>query len=82
MAIFSASCFKQNFENEKANIVVEMPNYKLLMFKNVAINVIESKAFVAGAGKRNPSHIYCFTVLLHGPGKKFKMSDTIKVQQK
>ncbi len=36
----------------KAFFVVEMPNYKLPLFKNVAINVIEkTKAFVFGAGK-------------------------------
>ena len=36
----------------KTFFVVEMPNYKLPMFKNVLINVIEkTKAFVVGAGK-------------------------------
>jgi ferrous iron transport protein B len=45
MAIFSA-CFKQNIKNKgKTFFVVEMPNYKLPMFKNVAINVIENKSF-------------------------------------
>ena len=36
----------------KTFFVIEMPNYKLPIFKNVAINVLEkTKAFVAGAGK-------------------------------
>lgn len=36
----------------KSFFVVEMPNYKVPLFKNVAINVFEkTKAFVAGAGK-------------------------------
>jgi ferrous iron transport protein B len=34
----------------KNYLIVEMPNYKLPMFKNVAINVIENtKAFFFGA---------------------------------
>jgi Fe2+ transport system protein B len=44
-------CFEQNNENKRQDFVVEMPNYKLPLFKNVAINVIETKAFVYGAGK-------------------------------
>ncbi len=36
----------------KTFFVVEMPNYKLPLFKNVALNVVEkTKAFVYGAGK-------------------------------
>lgn len=36
----------------KSYFVVEMPSYKVPMFKNVALNVLEkTKAFVAGAGK-------------------------------
>src|SRR5690606_9617644 len=36
----------------KSFFVAEMPNYKMPLFKNVAINVIEkTKAFVFGAGK-------------------------------
>ena len=36
----------------KTYFVIEMPSYKVPMFKNVAINVIEkTKAFVFGAGK-------------------------------
>ena len=36
----------------KSYFVVEMPNYKIPLLKNVAINVLEkTKSFVFGAGK-------------------------------
>ncbi|MBQ0740581.1 ferrous iron transporter B, partial [Aquimarina celericrescens] len=36
----------------KSYFVVEMPNYKLPIFKNVALTVVEkTKSFVFGAGK-------------------------------
>ncbi|PZX95386.1 ferrous iron transport protein B [Flavobacterium aquariorum] len=63
----------------KTFFVVEMPNYKLPMFKNVAINVIEkTKAFVFGAGKI----ILAISVILwflasYGPGKQFKNAEEI-----
>ncbi|MBW4361186.1 ferrous iron transport protein B [Flavobacterium taihuense] len=63
----------------KTFFVVEMPNYKLPMFKNVAINVIEkTKAFVFGAGKI----ILAISVILwflasYGPGKQFKNAEKI-----
>ncbi|HEU4788804.1 MAG TPA: ferrous iron transport protein B, partial [Flavobacterium sp.] len=63
----------------KTFFVVEMPNYKLPMFKNVAINVIEkTKAFVFGAGKI----ILAISIILwflasYGPGKQFKNAENI-----
>src|SRR6187431_1644157 len=63
----------------KTFFVVEMPNYKLPMFKNVAINVIEkTKAFVFGAGKI----ILAISIVLwflasYGPGKQFKNAEEI-----
>jgi ferrous iron transport protein B len=63
----------------KTFFVVEMPNYKLPMFKNVAINVIEkTKAFVFGAGKI----ILAISIILwflasYGPGKQFKNAEQI-----
>ena len=53
MAIFSAYVLNKILKIKgKTYFVVEMPNYKLPLFKNVAINVIEkTKAFVFGAGK-------------------------------
>ena len=80
MAIFSAYVLNKILKIKgKTFFVVEMPNYKLPMFKNVAINVIEkTKAFVAGAGKV----ILAISIVLwflasYGPGKKFKNADTI-----
>ncbi|CAD5346291.1 ferrous iron transporter B, partial [Flavobacterium bizetiae] len=63
----------------KTYFVVEMPSYKLPLFKNVAINVVEkTKAFVVGAGKI----ILAISVILwflasYGPGKDFNEAETI-----
>ena len=60
-----------------------MPNYKLPMFKNVAINVIEkTKAFVFGAGKI----ILAISVILwflasYGPGKNFNNAEAIVIER-
>lgn len=53
MAIFSSYILNKILKIKgKTFFVIEMPNYKLPLFKNVAINVIEkTKAFVVGAGK-------------------------------
>ena len=67
----------------KTFFVVEMPNYKLPMFKNVLINVIEkTKAFVVGAGKI----ILAIAIILwflasYGPGKEFKEAEKIVAQR-
>lgn len=66
----------------KTYFVVEMPSYKLPLFKNVAINVIEkTKAFVFGAGKI----ILAISVILwflgsHGPKKSFGNAEKIVTQ--
>ena len=80
MAIFSAYVLNKILKIKgKTFFVVEMPNYKLPMFKNVAINVIEkTKAFVFGAGKI----ILAISIILwflasYGPGKKFNNADEI-----
>ncbi|WP_366185969.1 ferrous iron transport protein B [Flavobacterium ovatum] len=80
MAIFSAYALNKIMKIKgKTFFVVEMPNYKLPMFKNVAINVIEkTKAFVFGAGKI----ILAISIILwflasYGPGKKFNDADSI-----
>lgn len=63
----------------KTFFVIEMPNYKLPLFKNVAITVIEkTKAFVFGAGKI----ILAISIVLwflasYGPGKEFNNAETI-----
>ena len=59
--------------------VVEMPNYKLPLFKNVALTVIEkTKSFVLGAGKI----ILAISILLwvlasYGPGPEFNNAEEI-----
>ena len=80
MAIFSAYVLNKILKIKgKTFFVVEMPNYKLPMFKNVAINVIEkTKAFVFEAGKI----ILAISIVLwflasYGPGRKFKNAEEI-----
>ncbi|QBZ97218.1 ferrous iron transport protein B [Flavobacterium sangjuense] len=80
MAIFSAYILNKILKvKTKSYFVVEMPNYKLPLFKNVAINVIEkTKSFVFGAGKI----ILAISIILwflgsHGPGNDFKNAQNI-----
>jgi ferrous iron transport protein B len=74
MAIFSAYILNKILKVKgKTFFVIEMPNYKLPLLKNVAINVVEkTKAFVFGAGKI----ILAISIVLwflasYGPGKDF-----------
>ncbi|HQZ24116.1 MAG TPA: ferrous iron transport protein B [Flavobacterium sp.] len=88
MAILSAYSLNKVLQlNCKTFFVVEMPNYKLPMFKNVMITVVEkTKAFVFGAGKI----ILAISVILwflasNGPSEKFRNAATIissKVENK
>lgn len=80
MAIFSAYILNKVMKiNGKTFFVVEMPNYKLPLLKNVAINVVEkTKAFISGAGKI----ILAISIILwflasYGPGENFKNAETI-----
>jgi ferrous iron transport protein B len=84
MAIFSAYILNTILKIKgKTYFVVEMPNYKLPMFKNVAINVIEkTKAFIFGAGKI----ILAISIVLwflasYGPGDKFRNAEKIVLQK-
>lgn len=67
----------------KSYFVVEMPNYKLPMFKNVFINVLEkTKSFLFEAGKI----ILAISIVLwflasYGPGEKFKNAEQIVKQE-
>lgn len=67
----------------KTFFVVEMPNYKLPMFKNVALTVLEkTKSFVFGAGKI----ILAISIVLwflasYGPGEKFNNAENIVTEQ-
>ncbi|MBB1193051.1 ferrous iron transport protein B [Flavobacterium sp. SOK18b] len=80
MAIFSAYILNKILKiQSKTYFVVEMPNYKLPLFKNVGINVIEkTKAFIFGAGKI----ILAISIVLwflasYGPGEKFSNAEKI-----
>ncbi|MFT5242516.1 MAG: ferrous iron transport protein B [Glaciecola sp.] len=63
----------------KTFFVVEMPNYKLPLFKNVALTVLEkTKSFVFGAGKI----ILAISIVLwflasYGPGDSFNNAEDI-----
>jgi ferrous iron transport protein B len=84
MAFFSAWILNKILKiQSKSYFVVEMPNYKLPMFKNVAINVIEkTKSFISGAGKM----ILALSVILwflasYGPGENFRNAREIVSKQ-
>ncbi|MDO3695678.1 ferrous iron transport protein B [Wenyingzhuangia sp. chi5] len=80
MAILAAILLDKFLKlDTKSYFVVEMPNYKLPLFKNVVYNVIEkTKAFVFEAGKI----ILALSILLwvlasYGPGKDFSHAEEI-----
>ncbi len=82
-ALFSAWVLNKVLQiQSKSFFVVEMPNYKLPMIKNVGITVIEkTKSFVVGAGKI----ILAISVILwvlasYGPGDFNDAEDIVKVQ--
>ncbi|MDR5591465.1 ferrous iron transport protein B [Christiangramia sp. SM2212] len=84
MAIFSAWILNRILKTKsKSYFVIEMPNYKLPMIKNVAINVVEkTKSFVFGAGKI----ILAISVILwvlasYGPGENFENAEEIVTSQ-
>ncbi|UUC46149.1 ferrous iron transport protein B [Flavobacterium cerinum] len=84
MAILSAYILNKILKVKgKSYFVIEMPGYKVPLFKNVALNVIEkTKAFVFGAGKI----ILSLSVILwflgsHGPGTNFKNAEQIIEQE-
>ena len=80
MAVFSAYVLDRIMKtNRKTFFVVEMPNYKLPLLKNVLITVFEkTKTFVFEAGKI----ILAISVILwvlasYGPGDKFNNAEAI-----
>jgi len=84
VAIFSAYILNKILKiSSKSYFVVEMPSYKIPLFKNVAINVLEkTKAFVFGAGKI----ILALSIILwflgsHGPDKDFENAQKIVEQE-
>ena len=84
MAIFSAYVLNKILKlKTKSYFVVEMPNYKLPLFKNVFINVVEkTKAFVFGAGKI----ILALSIILwflgsHGPKSDFDNAEKVVLEK-
>lgn len=80
VAILAAAILDKTLKlGTKSYFVVEMPNYKLPLFKNVALNVIEkTKAFVFEAGKI----ILALSILLwvlasYGPGDNYNNAENI-----
>lgn len=74
MAIFSAWVLHKILKiKSKSYFVIEMPNYKVPMLKNVGINVVEkTKAFVLGAGKIILAiSIILWVLASYGPGDNF-----------
>ena len=83
MALFSAWILSKTLSiNSKSYFVVELPNYKIPLLKNVGITVWEkTRAFVTEAGKI----ILAISILLwilasYGPGKNFNEADQIVFQ--
>jgi ferrous iron transport protein B len=70
--------------NTKSYFVIEMPAYKVPMFKNVAFNVYEkTKSFVVGAGKIILSiAIVLWFLASYGPGDDFEnAAEIVKTNQ-
>ncbi|MFL2623120.1 MAG: ferrous iron transport protein B [Flavobacteriaceae bacterium] len=83
MAIFSAYVLDRLMKKErKSFFVVEMPNYKLPLLKNVLITVIEkTKTFVLEAGKIILAiSIVLWVMASFGPGEEFKNAENIVAQ--
>jgi ferrous iron transport protein B len=82
-AIFSAWLLNKVLKiRSKTFFVIEMPNYKVPMFKNVAITVIEkTKSFVLGAGKIILAiSIILWVLASYGPGD-FNNAEAIVTQE-
>ncbi|NHM07832.1 ferrous iron transport protein B [Flavobacterium sp. CYK-4] len=84
MAVFAAYVLNKILKiQSKTYFVVEMPNYKLPLFKNVFINVVEkTKAFVFGAGKIILSiSIILWFLASNGSGENFNQAEKIVFEQ-
>jgi len=83
-AILSAAILDRFLKIEtKSYFVIEMPNYKLPLFKNIAINVIEkTKSFVLDAGKIILAvSILLWVLATFGPGDKINNAETFVTNQ-
>lgn len=84
MAFISAYVLQRTLKTEsKSYFVIEMPNYKLPMLKNVAINVVEkTKSFIFGAGKIIMAlSIVLWFLASYGPGENFQNAEKIIAAQ-
>ena len=84
MAVFSAYILDKVMKtNRKTFFVVEMPNYKLPMLKNVLITVFEkTKTFVFEAGKIILAiSIILWVLASYGPGQQFKNAESIVAKE-
>ncbi len=84
IAIFSAWLLNKILKiRSKSYFVIEMPNYKLPLIKNVGINVIEkTKSFVLGAGKIIMAiSIILWVLASYGPGDEFENAEEIVLTQ-
>lgn len=80
MAIFSAHVLNKILKiKHKSFFVVEMPNYKMPLPKNVALTVLEkTKAFVFEAGKIILAiSIILWVLASYGPNEQFNDAETI-----
>ena len=80
MSVFSAWVLNKILKmRTKPYFVVEMPNYKLPMLKNVGLNVVEkTKSFVLGAGKIILAiSIILWVLASYGPGENFENAEEI-----
>jgi ferrous iron transport protein B len=80
MAVFSAYLLDNILKTKsKSFFIIEMPSYKIPLFKNVAITVIEkTKTFIFEAGKIILAiSIILWVLASYGPGKQFNNAETI-----
>ena len=84
MAVFSAYILDRVMKtNRKTFFVIEMPNYKLPLLKNVLITVFEkTKTFVLEAGKIILAiSIILWVLASYGPGQQFKNAESIVTKE-
>jgi ferrous iron transport protein B len=83
-AVFSAYLLNKVLKiKSKTFFVVEMPNYKLPLLKNVGLTVLEkTKSFVVGAGKIILAiSIVLWVLASYGPGDAFNNAEEIVTEQ-
>ena len=80
MSVFAAWVLNKILKmRTRPYFVIEMPNYKLPMLKNVGLNVVEkTKSFVLGAGKIILAiSIILWVLASYGPGENFANAEEI-----